>query len=214
MAWETEQTRLVAHLRRQGIASERVLQAIARVPRDVFVDEEYRHLAFADEALPLGWGQTISQPSVVAATLEALDVREGQATLEVGAGSGYQAALLAELGARVTSVERNPQLAAQARRACRLLGYDAVEVVDGDGSLGWPAGAPYDGMVVAAAVPAVPPPLLDQLAPNGRLVLPVGGRDGQQLVVVSRGAGGAIRERSLGPVRFVPLVGAHGWSEG
>src|SRR6266542_5241971 len=110
---------------------------MARVPRDVFVGEEHRHLAFEDQALPIGWDQTISQPSVVAATLQALDVREGERALEVGTGSGYQAALLAELGAKVTTVERNPHLASQARRACRLLGYEAVDVVEGVGSLGW-----------------------------------------------------------------------------
>jgi protein-L-isoaspartate(D-aspartate) O-methyltransferase len=184
---------------------------MARVPREVFVEDEHRHLAFADEALPIGWGQTISQPSVVAATLEALAVEEGHRVLDVGTGSGFQAALLAELGARVVGIERNPRLAALARRACRLLGYDSVEVVEGDGSLGWPPGAPYDRIVVAAAAPAVPPPLLEQLAPHGRLVLPIGGRDGQQLVAVSRASDGTLRERSLGPVRFVPLIGAHAW---
>jgi protein-L-isoaspartate(D-aspartate) O-methyltransferase len=188
-----------------------VLQAIARVPREVFVPEAQRHLAFSDEALPIGWQQTISQPSVVAAMTEALAPQPGDRVLEVGTGSGYQAAVLAELAATVVGVERNPWLAGAARRLLAHLDYLQVEVVEGDGSLGWPARAPYDRILVAAAAPAIPPPLLDQLAPGGRLVIPIGGRNDQQLVVVSKGTSGALHERAAGPVYFVPLVGAYGW---
>ena len=211
MPWETSQSRLIQQLRREGRAGERVLEVMARVPRDVFVPEAQRHLAFADEALPIGWDQTISQPSVVAAMVEALEVQAGHHVLEIGTGSGYQAAVLAELAATVVSVERNPWLAREARRALSYLDYGNVEVVEGDGSLGWPARSPYDRLLVAAAAPAVPPPLIEQLAPGGRLVIPVGGRTEQQLVVLAKGADGALTERSAGPVRFVPLLGAYGW---
>ena len=211
MPWETSQSRLIQQLRREGRAGERVLEVMARVPRDVFVPEAQRHLAFADEALPIGWDQTISQPSVVAAMVEALEVQAGHHVLEIGTGSGYQAAVLAELAATVVSVERNPWLAREARRAFSYLDYGNVEVVEGDGSLGWPARSPYDRLLVAAAAPAVPPPLIEQLAPGGRLVIPVGGRTEQQLVVLAKGADGALTERSAGPVRFVPLLGAYGW---
>ena len=211
MSSETAQTRLVQQLRREHAAGERVLAVLARVPRDMFVDEEHRHLAFEDRALPIGESQTISQPTVVATMTEALDVHAEHRVLEIGTGSGYQAAVLAELAREVISLERHPPLAERARRLLDYLGYRNVRVVVGDGTLGWPEAAPYDRILVTAAGPTIPPALLDQLAPHGRLVLPVGGREDQHLIVVTREPDGALQERSLGPVRFVPLVGAQGW---
>lgn len=195
------------------MAGENVLRVLARVPRDVFVEEALRHRAFEDEALPIGCGQTISQPAVVAAMTGALAVGSMHRVLEVGTGSGYQAAVLAELAAEVVSIERHAALADRARRTLAYLGYENVSVHVADGTLGWPAAAPYDRIVVAAAPPVVPPALIEQLAPEGRLVVPVGGRDGQELLLVTRDTRGAVRERSLGRVRFVPLVGAQGWPE-
>jgi protein-L-isoaspartate(D-aspartate) O-methyltransferase len=206
VSWETEQSRLVERLRREGAAGERVLAVLARVPRDVFVDEPLRHLAFRDVALPLAGSQAISQPSVVAAMTEALDVGPEDSVLEVGTGSGYQAAVLAELAGRVYSVERRSALADLARRRLRHLGYDNIEVVVGDGSAGLPERAPFGRILLAAAPAVIPPALLDQLAPGGRLVSPVGrGRD-QRLVLVRRDAAGDLTERRLGRVRFVPLL--------
>jgi len=213
MAWETAQSKLVEHLRRQGVAGERVLSVLARIPRDLFVGEEQRPLAFADQSLPIGADQTISQPSVVAAMTEALDVQRTHRVLEVGTGSGYQAAVLAELAGSVVTVERKSALAHDARRLLAYLGYHNVSVVEGDGTRGWPDGAPYDRILVAAAGPAIPQPLLDQLAPGGRLVAPVGGRAEQELLLITRTASGSFEEQPIGPVRFVPLVGAHGWPE-
>jgi protein-L-isoaspartate(D-aspartate) O-methyltransferase len=204
--WETAQTKLVQHLRREHAAGKRVLEAIARVPRDMFVDEPQRHRAYEDEALPIGLGQTISQPTVVAMMTEALELAPHHRVLEVGTGSGYQAAVLAELVDRVITIERHAALAERARRLLDYMGYHNVEVHVANGILGWPPEAPYDGILVAAAGVTVPPALIDQLAPSGRLVLPIGGRDAQQLILVTRTPGGTLREVSLGPVRFVPLV--------
>jgi len=201
----------VQHLRREKAAGEVVLRAIARVPRDIFVPEKYRHRAFDDEALPLDCGQTISQPTVVAMMTAALNVTPELRVLEIGTGSGYQAAVLAELVAEVVSVERIPALADHARRLLDYLGYRNASVVEADGTLGWPELAPYDRILVTAASPTVPLDLIDQLVPDGLLVLPVGGREDQQLVVVTRDASGHISERSLGLVRFVPLIGENGW---
>jgi protein-L-isoaspartate(D-aspartate) O-methyltransferase len=209
--WETAQSRLVDELRRRGAAGDAVLGVMTRVPRDVFIAEEQRHRAFEDEALPIAGGQTISQPTVVAMMTEALAVQPHQRVLEIGTGSGYQTAVLAELAREVVSVERKPELAEHARRILAYLGYRNARVEVGDGSLGWPDAAPYDSILVTAASPAVPVHLLEQLASGGRLVLPVGGRDDQELIVVTRDSGGNVTERSLGPVRFVPLIGAQGW---
>lgn len=210
--WETAQSALVEHLRRNG-AAERVLAALGRVPRDMFVDQEFRHRAFEDEALPIGRGQTISQPAVVAAMTEALALEPHHRVLEVGTGSGYQAAVLAEIARDVITVERDPALAARARQCLEYMGYRNVTVQTADGTLGWPPAAPYDAILVAAAGPTIPQALVEQLAPDGRLVLPVGGRDEQQLILVTRHPNGPLREVPLGPVRFVPLVGQQGWPE-
>jgi protein-L-isoaspartate(D-aspartate) O-methyltransferase len=181
---------------RRGIDDERVLGAMARVPRERFVPQKLRRHAYSDDALALSHGQTISQPFIVALICEALALRGGETVLDVGTGSGYQAAVLAELGASVVSIERIAELAEQARANLAAAGYD-VEVRVGDGALGAPDRAPFDGIAVAAAADAVPPALLEQLAPDGRLVLPLG----EQLVRLTR-AGVEV----LAPARFVPLV--------
>lgn len=213
MGGESPAQILVAHLRRQGIRDEAVLRALTHVPRELFIAQELRHLAYEDEALPLEEGQTISQPIVVATMTEALRAAPGQRVLEIGTGSGYQAAVLADMGVEVVTVERLPRLANQARVLLCHLGYHNVAVQTGDGTLGWPQAAPYDRIIVTAAAAAVPPALLDQLREGGRLVAPVGRRRGQRLLVVRKDAAGPVEAAALGPVRFVPLIGAAGWSE-
>jgi protein-L-isoaspartate(D-aspartate) O-methyltransferase len=187
-------------LHSRGIRDERVLTAMARVPREAFVPAGSRRHAYADAALSLPHGQTISQPYIVALICQALELQGGERVLDVGTGSGYQAAVLAELAAEVVSVERIPELAEQARRNLAAAGYE-VDVRVGDGSLGVPDRAPYDAIAVAATAPAVPEPLYDQLVTGGRLVLPID----ESLVCVTRTAAGR-RARFLSPARFVPLV--------
>ena len=195
----------------RGIRDHKVLTALAAVPRELFVPEQLRRNAYADRALPIGAGQTISQPFMVATMLEALQL-DGGRVLEVGTGSGYQAALLAELADEVVTIERVPELAEEARRTLASAGYERVDVRVGDGTLGVPERAPFDGIVVAAAAPAVPGQLYDQLAPGGRLVVPVGTRRDQWLEVVARGPDGPIRVRTV-PCRFVPLLGSAGFDD-
>ena len=192
----------------------RVIEAMRRVPRHLFVPEAQAAHAYENRPLPLPHGQTISQPLMVALMLQAATLSGSDNVLEVGAGSGYQAALLAQLAAKVTSIETLPELAAGARVALRAAGASGVSVVDGDGSLGYPASAPYDCILVAAAAPRVPQPLLDQLAPGGRLVVPVGAYYEQALVVMIREKDGTLSRREEGPCSFVPLVGAEGWPHG
>ena len=196
---------------RRGIRDERVLAALAAVPRELFVPEQLRRHAYADRALPIGSGQTISQPFMVATMLEALAL-DGGRVLDVGTGSGYQAALLAELADEVVTIERVPELAEQARATLERAGYGRVDVRVGDGTLGVADSVPFDGIVVAAAAPAVPEALYRLLAPAGRLVVPVGTRRDQWLEVVERGEGGRRRWRTV-PCRFVPLLGAEGFDE-
>ena len=203
---------LAALLRRLGIADDRVLAAIAAVPRELFVPEELRRRAYDDRALPIGHGQTISQPFMVATICAALELCADARVLDVGTGSGYQAAVLAEVAAEVVTIERVPELADQARETLARAGYDRVDVRVGDGTLGVPDRAPFDGIAVAAAAPAVPDTLYDQLAVGGRLVVPVGSLRDQWLEVVVRGADGPEVARSV-PCRFVPLVGAAGFDE-
>ena len=204
--------RLLDHLRRQGVRDERVLAAMARVPREEFVPDRLRSSAYDDDALPIGHGATISQPTMVARICEELTLEGDERVLDVGTGSGYQAAVLAELAAEVVSIERVPELAAGARATLERTGYGAVEVYVGDGTLGVPERAPFDAIAVAAAAPEPPPALYDQLAPDGRLAVPVGSRRGQRLEIVTRGESGPAVVRSV-PCRFVPLVGREGFTE-
>jgi protein-L-isoaspartate(D-aspartate) O-methyltransferase len=215
-AYERGRAAMVARqLRERGIRDPGVLEAMARVPREAFVPEWQRDAAYADAALPIPGGQTISQPYVVARMTELLEVAPGMRVLEIGTGSGYQAAVLAELGAWVVSIERVPELAASARERLRRLGYgERVDVRVGDGSMGDADGAPWPRIITTAAAPRVPIPLREQLDPNdGRLVIPVGGRTHQELLVVER-HGQEWIERSDGSVVFVPLVGEAGWEGG
>lgn len=199
-------------LRRRDIRDERVLEAMARVPRELFVPDELRGRAYVDAALPIGCGQTISQPYMVARICEALSLRGNERVLDVGAGSGYQAAVLAELAGEVHTIERIPELAGDARARLAAAGYGGrVRVHVGDGTLGLPEHAPFDAIAVAAAAPELPQSLYEQLAERGRLVVPVGGRHGQQLQLVVRSPEGPAVVRSV-PCRFVPLVGEEGFS--
>ena len=198
----------------RGIRDERVLEALRMVPREAFVPERLAEFAYGDAPLPIGEEQTISQPFVVALMAEALEIRPEDKVLEIGAGSGYAAAVLSRLAGEVWTIERHPSLAREARERMERLGYRNVEVLHGDGTLGWPEHAPYDAIVVAAGAPEVPPALLDQLAANGRLVIPVGPNLlTQNLVRVRRRPDGTVVRENLGGVRFVPLIGAQGWPE-
>jgi len=209
----TERTRMVeVQLRARGIRDEAVLAAILAVPRDEFVTPDLRRSAYADDALPIEAGQTISQPYIVGRMTELLRVAPGDRVLDIGTGSGYQAAVLAELGCRVVSIERHASLADSARERLARLGYgDRVEIRVGDGSLGAPDEAPWRGILVAAAAPRVPEAMRTQLDPDGgRLVVPVGGRDRQSLIVVTR-TGDTWTEENDGAVVFVPLIGEGGF---
>jgi protein-L-isoaspartate(D-aspartate) O-methyltransferase len=200
---------LSAFLRRSGIRDERVLAAIAKVPRDRFVPERFRGEAEADRPLPIGFGQTISQPFVTAYMTEQLRLGGAERVLEVGTGSGYQAAILAHLAEEVFTIEIVPALAERARGLLEELGLVNVRVRTGDGALGWPEEAPFDRIIVTAAPPAVPPALVGQHAPGGRMILPVGEElDVQMLRVLDKGNDGASVETDLLPVRFVPLTRA------
>jgi protein-L-isoaspartate(D-aspartate) O-methyltransferase len=191
---------------RLDITDQRVLQAFGRVAREEFIAEDQRPLAYEDHPLPIGFGQTISQPRMAAIMLQELGLKGDEKVLEVGSGSGYQTALLAELARHVTGVELIPELAERAGKVLKRLGYSSVEVHVAGAELGWPASAPYDAIIVAAASPRIPQSLVDQLAPGGRLVIPVGGRDGQDLMLAERLPEGVTVSRK-GACRFVPLIG-------
>jgi protein-L-isoaspartate(D-aspartate) O-methyltransferase len=199
-------------LRGRDITDTRVLEAMSRVPRELFVPESLRGRAYDDAALPIGAGQTISQPYMVARICEALSIRPDDRVLDVGTGSGYQAAVLAELAGEVHTIERVPELAARAREALAEAGYGRVHVHVGDGTLGLPEHAPFAAIAVAAAAPRLPQALYDQLEPRGRIVVPVGERRGQELQLAVRSPEGPAVVRSV-PCRFVPLVGEEGFSE-
>ena len=197
-------------LRDRDVSDERVLDAMDKVPRELFVPEELRDRAYDDAALPIGGGQTISQPYMVAKICEALALRGDEHVLDVGSGSGYQAAVLAELAAEVDTIERIPELAERARANLAAAGYGEVRVHVGDGSRGLPDQAPFDAIAVAAAAPELPQTLYDQLEPRGRLVVPVGRRGMQRLEVIVRSPEGPAILRSV-PCRFVPLLGEEGF---
>lgn len=198
-------------IRGRDIRSQRVLDAMQSVPRHLFVPEPQIFAAYADEPLPIGAGQTISQPFMVAAMADALSLEPDDRVLEIGAGSGYQAAVLSLLAREVISIESQPDLAGSARERLGRLGYSNVRIEQGDGSLGWPPNAPYDAILVTAAAPAVPRPLIDQLARGGRLVIPVGPAERQDLLRLVKDENG-VTQQSLYACRFVPLLGRYGWS--
>ena len=196
----------------RGITDKRVLDVMMRVPRHLFVQGLSQGSAYDDMALPIGEGQTISQPYMVAVMTELLELTGSEKVLEIGTGSGYQAAVLSELCRQVYTVERIAKLADRATRALRSLSYDNVNVKSGDGTLGWPEQAPFDRIMITAAAPEIPDPLLAQLAEGGILVVPVGSRFSQQLLRIRKTKDGLIREYHT-PCVFVPLIGAHGWAE-
>ncbi len=198
-------------LRRRGIGDERVLAAMGEVPREVFVPPGQRHRAYADSALPIAERQTISQPWIVAAICQAMELRGDERVLEVGTGSGYSAAVLALLVPEVVSVERHPALALGAREALASLAITNVELIVGDGSQGVRERAPFEAIAVHAAAPAPPPALLEQLAEGGRLVVPIVADEETDLLTVLRRRGGEIESETIGPCRFVPLVGEEGF---
>lgn len=203
--FEKQRRRLVAEVRSQGVRDRAVLDALMKVPRHSFVHPSVRHLAYRDQPLPIGHEQTISQPYIVAYMTEAAEVGPGEKVLEIGTGSGYQAAVLSLLAGEVYSVEIIPSLAESARRLLGELGYRNVHVRAGNGYEGWPEHAPFDAIVVTAAPDSVPQPLIDQLAVNGKLVIPVG-TDYQEMMVITRTGSGVVRRRTI-PVRFVPMTG-------
>jgi protein-L-isoaspartate(D-aspartate) O-methyltransferase len=203
--------RLVEALRAQGIQDLAVLRAFAATPRHAFVPPAQRHRAYEDVALPIGGGQTISRPFTQARYLEALRLTGHERVLEVGTGSGYQTALLAAVAAQVFTVERVRSLAEAAQRVLRDVGLANVSMLVGDGTLGWSAYGPYDAILVAAGGPEVPPPLVEQLAPGGRLLIPLGAGAGEQVLTLIERTADGLRRRTLGDARFVPLVGEHGF---
>ena len=213
--WQSaRETMVETQIARRGIGDPLVLEAMRRVPRERFVNAGHLEAAYADSPLPIGGNQTISQPYIVALMAEAVALAPSDRVLEIGTGSGYSAAVLAELSADVYSVERDEALAESARRRLDETGYyGRVEISVGDGTLGWPERAPFDAIVVTAGGPEVPPSLRGQLVPGGRLVIPVGANlHSQTLVRITRDRRGGFSEDSLGEVRFVPLVGAEGWA--
>jgi len=194
----------------RGIHDQRLLAAMLEIPRHLFIPPPHDRAAYDDNPLPIGNGQTISQPYIVALMTELLHPKATDIILEIGAGSGYQAAVLSRLVKRLTTIERITTIANLARTNLKSIGIDNVVVIEGDGTLGYPDNAPYDGIIITAATPEVPRPLIAQLADGGTLVAPVGGRDIQDLITLHRQGGSFIQE-CHGGVRFVPLIGQHGW---
>jgi protein-L-isoaspartate(D-aspartate) O-methyltransferase len=200
------------HLRRRGISDERVLDAMGRVPRHLFVPSEWKKEAYADYPLPIGEGQTISQPFIVALMTEALAISGDESVLELGTGSGYQSAILAEMGAEVWTIERSAYLSRVAKLRLSELGYHRIHFREGDGTLGWPSAAPFDRIVATGSLPAVPSSLLQQLNAGGVFVGPIGPLYEQQLVRIAYHPP-RVDRRHLGSCRFVPLIGTHGWKQ-
>ncbi len=213
--YEEKRRRMVERLREELNISDKVARAMMKVPRHLFVPKNYEREAYVDTPLPIGFGQTISAPHMVAIMCELLDLKEGEKVLEVGGGSGYHCAVVAEIvgkKGKVIAIERIPELAERARQVLKLLGYDNVKIVVGDGTKGYPEDAPYDKIYVTASAPDVPKPLLDQLKPGGRMVIPIG-RYEQYLYIVDKDEKGNVRKRIWGPVRFVLLVGEYGFKD-
>lgn len=205
---------LLSEINQAGVRDRRVLTAIATVPRERFVPEWLQNQAWDNRALPIEESQTISQPLIVGLMTQALRLTGDERVLEIGTGSGYQAAILAELASSVVSIERYDSLAESAQERVKAMGYHNVKVVVGDGTAGWPPDAPYDGIIVTAAAPHLPGPLRDQLSQRegARIVIPIGTATDQELIAYER-SGDRLVEHQLGPVRFVPLLGAFGWQE-
>jgi protein-L-isoaspartate(D-aspartate) O-methyltransferase len=204
-----ERDKLIAQLR-HNIRDERVLDAMARVPRELFIPEKSRDQAYEDRPLPIGWEQTISQPYIIACMTESLELTGKEKVLEVGTGSGYQSAILAELSANVISVERVPSLLKSAGALLDSLGYKNIEIHQAQDTLGWPEGKPYDAIIVTAGAPSIPEDLLDQLAAGGRMVIPVGDRFIQELYKVTK-TGKTADVQKMGGCRFVSLIGKDAW---
>jgi len=199
-------------LRRRGIAETEILDAFRTVPREAFVSPEYAHLAYGDHPLPIEAEQTISQPYIVGLMIQAAGIKRGDKVLEIGAGSGYAAAVISRIARLVIGIERQPELVEVARERLQRLGYDNVEIVEGDGTKGCRDHAPFDAILAAASGSHVPRPLVEQLAPRGRIVMPVGEpRGAQELIKVTKQEDGILKQETLGGVRFVPLIGEEGW---
>ena len=201
-------------LKRRGITEPHILDAFRAVPREAFIGGNNVHLAYGDHPLPIEAGQTISQPYIVALMIQAAAIKPGDRVLEIGAGSGYAAAVMSRIAGTVIAIERQHELADVARERLQRLGYDNVEIVEGDGTKGWPEAAPYDAILAAASGSHVPQPLVDQLTPGGCIVMPLGDPGWvQQLVKVTKAADGTLRQENLCGVRFVPLIGEEGWKD-
>src|SRR5215207_4528300 len=199
---------------RRGVRDRRVLDAMRRVPREAFVEPGFEEFAYEDGPLPIGEGQTISQPYIVALMIEAAEVKPGDSVLEVGAGSGYAAAVMSQIADRIYAIERHPSLGKSAQQRLKKLGYDNIELRVGDGTGGWPEAAPFEAILVAAGGPEVPQALKEQLAIGGHLVIPVGQQERHQILLkVTREGESDYEEEDLGAVAFVPLIGARGWAE-
>ena len=201
-------------LKRRGIGEKLILDAFREVPREAFVGAEHAHLAYGDHPLPIEAGQTISQPYIVALMIQAAGIGLRDTVLEIGAGSGYAAAVISRIAGKVIGVERQHDLVEVARERLARLGFDNVEIVEGDGTKGWPADAPYDAIVAAASGSHVPKSLIEQLAPGGKIVMPIGSAGwAQELVKITKRPDGTVERENLGGVRFVPLIGEEGWRD-
>ena len=207
------ETMVERQLRRRGITEPAILDAFRAVPREEFVASANAHLAYGDHPLPIEAKQTISQPYIVALMIQAAKVGPDDVVLEVGAGSGYAAAVISRVAKKVVAIERHPELVRIARDRLKRLGFDNVEIIEGDGTRGWPGRAPFDAILAAASGSHVPETLIGQLAPDGRIVMPIGDPAGvQELVKVTKQANGILKQESLGGVRFVPLIGEEAWN--
>ena len=202
------------HLKGRGITDQRILDAFRAVPREQFLGPAHAHLAYGDHPLPIEAGQTISQPYIVALMIEAAEIEVGDTVLEVGAGSGYAAAVISRIAGKVIAIERQHDLVEVARERLQRLGYDNATIVEGDGTKGCPDEAPFNAILAAASGSHVPPPLVAQLAPSGRLVMPIGDPGWvQELIKVTKQDDGILKQENLGGVRFVPLIGEEGWKD-